>query len=901
MIDMDIESNPAEADKAGNKETPPFEEPFIYDPKRPKFETPEVWRGWDGIAVMTFGAILPLVMIAVYGATCFERICRLAFKHPAETLVECLLVVIIPFANYFAWSALRNNDRRHSVKLNILNGTGIATSLAIAAFSAATVFLGHPVQLVVVSGLWLCAAGAGGYIAYQVRNEAETRLSKDRRVLYSVAGIALSIIGLVGAEARGLTIRYAESLALSTNIKQHEEGMNLLHKLDCEQDIRMQCADERTAGIPGVFFRINEDKERQLYFQVTGKPYGNSLTDSVYSMSDDYLRRHVVGDVVPELSLVRSAITGFVNSQTLTSNVEWTYVFKNNSFNDQEARAEIAIPQGSVVSGLTLWSRGEPVAAAFASSYQSQSQNENWVNVSNEDPALITDLGRGRVLLKCSGVPAQDELKVRMTITSRLKPESPAKARLTLPKFVATNFSLADGSHALRLHSTEDIESGLTTLRRVKAADGGTLLEGSLSDKNLTGTALSVMAARKPSFGPFAVEDKWSANGGFIIEKLQKITAVAPDHLVVVVDASASMKEHAESLSKALEAIPNKESTSIILAADGVKAEPMPLNEGLKRLKETPLRGGENNLEAVIKAAEIAGDTKSGAVLWVHGPQPSFNHEIYIMAPYIAKPRFYEMALDEGYTDTNEFFRNHREIGPFTQIPRNGSIAEDMKDFVAKWQPGGFEYGIKLERTGTRPALAMLNDKVGEQISKLCARDEAYQLMRESRLVDAGDLASTCGLVTPVSSAIVLAGQVKLANNDEGINDPVRAAKLQGAANGVSQDEQQTTVATAAPALQGATNGTISGVNTAGTVRVNNLANLEALLNVLANFAELGGILLGGFLLARGAMNAPTTFPVQMSRPQLFAVGAAIILAGLAVPGCINWLVASARDANLFS
>ena len=60
----------------------------------------------------------------------------------------------------------------------------------------------------------------------------------------------------------------------------------------------------------------------------------------------------------------------------------------------------------------------------------------------------------------------------------------------------------------------------------------------------------------------------------------------------------------------------------------------------------------------------------------------------------------------------------------------------------------------------------------------------------------------------------------------------------------------------AAPMLQGATNGTIApqgadatviqGVNTAGTVRVNNLANLEALLNIIANGMEILGIAWGG-------------------------------------------------------
>ncbi len=58
------------------------------------------------------------------------------------------------------------------------------------------------------------------------------------------------------------------------------------------------------------------------------------------------------------------------------------------------------------------------------------------------------------------------------------------------------------------------------------------------------------------------------------------------------------------------------------------------------------------------------------------------------------------------------------------------------------------------------------------------------------------------------------------------------APKLQGAANG-----------TIAP--QGADATYITGVNTAGTVRVNNLANLEALLNILANGMEILGIAWG--------------------------------------------------------
>jgi hypothetical protein len=111
-----------------------------------------------------------------------------------------------------------------------------------------------------------------------------------------------------------------------------------------------------------------------------------------------------------------------------------------------------------------------------------------------------------------------------------------------------------------------------------------------------------------------------------------------------------------------------------------------------------------------------------------------------------------------------------------------------------------------------------------------------------------------------------------------------------------------------APELQGATNGTIgpqgtdatviSGVNTAGTVRVNNLANLEALLNIIANGMEILGIAWGGPTMIMGFMHMAAGTQDAMKR---VLWGAAGVTGGLATPGCINWLVASARDANLFS
>ena len=97
---------------------------------------------------------------------------------------------------------------------------------------------------------------------------------------------------------------------------------------------------------------------------------------------------------------------------------------------------------------------------------------------------------------------------------------------------------------------------------------------------------------------------------------------------------------------------------------------------------------------------------------------------------------------------------------------------------------------------------------------------------------------------------------------------------------------------------KGADTTIITCINTAGKVRVNNLANIEALLNIIANGLEILGIAWGGPSMMLGFMHVAAGTK-DASRKVLF--GGCGVVGGLAVPGIINWLVASARDANLFS
>lgn len=90
----------------------------------------------------------------------------------------------------------------------------------------------------------------------------------------------------------------------------------------------------------------------------------------------------------------------------------------------------------------------------------------------------------------------------------------------------------------------------------------------------------------------------------------------------------------------------------------------------------------------------------------------------------------------------------------------------------------------------------------------------------------------------------------------------------------------------------------VQGVNTAGTVRVNMLANLEALLNITANGAAIIGIIWASVLLVTVHRCMKTNSRKAKIR---IAFGVCILALALATPGLVNWLVAAARDANLFT
>lgn len=927
----------------------------------------KVWHGFDGVAIMSFGVVIPSLLIVVMSMTCYQRITLMLLNNPLETILELLMVAMIPLAIFNCWKFYCKNNYRFNLLRGSLLGVAIAASCSSAIVSIAALCVGSS-QFELNTGtefstgfgtiamLSTAACICAIYVAHLIRCRMEFASSR-RHVIFNIgAGLVLGILAFICAESKSWCVRFAEKSALATNAAERKEGLGWLRLLNTEKWLKMECSDSRSVGIVGLFVPIKNSDVQKLYFTVTGKPFRDEKDENFSSMSDEYLSRHVVGERIPGLKLVRSAINGACSPDNLASTIGWTYVFHNDTPSAKEARAEIALPPDAVITDFTVWQDGEPIEANFAATGKATNQANN-VEIGHENTGMISSLGRNRYLLHCYPVAEGKELRVQTTMVVPMRLETLNSATLTLPRFVCSNFGL-DGEHNLHLESNHKLSSKVEGLNVSKSPNGSEVIEGSLEPSQIEHSPIIVNAERSASSLTLVAKDPVAAaqaykdllaedarkkakleeeiakemgnldgkglvvmiDGAhgvkqqledvrnvmnqrnkaikqiqmkermkeprFAAQSIHEVTSKAPNRVVVVLDGSQSVKMRLPEIKKAFQSIPASVPVSVMVASqeDELLAKPTPLKEALSILDKVQFEGGQNNLKAVVRAAEVAGQAKGGVVLWIHGAQPALFPNIYIMSPFASKPSFYEVSLDSGETDTLEYFKNHSEISGFFPVLAGNNLTGNLSDFFLKWQPGRRDYQSKIDTLSalpkgvgtTKATVQMLSGREERELVLLHAAKTIETLIKQKRYDRAAIMALQYKIVTPVSCAVIL--------------NETNAPQLQGATNGTI-------------GAQGSDTSVIMGVNTAGTVRVNNLANLEALFNIIANLMELASVFLGGMLLLHGIFlrGRVAIMGIEISPLARMSIGIAICALGLMTPGLINWFVASARDANLFS
>ena len=896
-----------------------FAERWAQEPAAP---IKNLWFNGANFLIMAFGVVIPILLPAWFAICDNKRLVLLLFSHPLETLAAIGLCLSIPITNLKLHRAICKGNFVFGLKPGLAAGLAFGTAATIAtgclaANIANVAYIFSPnAQLIyslqTVAMLYAASALVSLQLVLAIRKTKELDSARRRILTYLSVGALTAAAILVGSEIQTLVCHYFERQALNSNAKVSLPALSLLRKSNCERQLRLLCADTRSAGFAGIFIPIKQNEAERLYFMLEGKPFViENKTDSAtsipigdinslgqtYYMSAEELKNFAIGEKIPGLSLTRSTINGNLHPDNLSGTLVWTMVFQNDGREVQPARAEIALPENAAITGAKVWINGESINGDFT-----QRNSQAAFSYTPGLDGRLTELGRGKYLLQSGTLQPDSQVKMQVTMVLPMDLEQLESAQIKLPQIVASNFSL-EGDHNLELLSDNNIENSYSAFTTGQRADGLKFLSGALTADQIENSPVSILCKRHPitalasckDTGLFtdhyhqektAIATASNDNTGlYLIRQIEQTVASAPGRVAVVLDGSSETAKYLDQIKLALQRIPSGIPVSLMVASNEDKTftKPEDLKTAMTKLNEVNFTGGQENLKTLVKAAEFAGQTKEGVVLWIHGKQPAFHKEIYIISPFAFKPALYEFAYDAAEVVDDNFFRNHSELANFTQVTRSGNQLADLSRFFSRWQAGRHEYTVvsKLSASPIPNAVAP-SGAVESEVRSLLARSISSELIAQNAAAESASFARAAGVVSLNSSIFFKLRQATVAD----------VPTLQNATNGIitPQDMEGTVV---------------YGVNTAGTVRVNNLANLEALLNFIANSTE-AIMLIGGIVsIIRGIMLKGSSVKlfqnIRVSPSNLILGGALCIMLGLAFPGMINFLVASARDAALFN
>lgn len=726
------------------------------------------------------GVILPVATLIIELAT---GMCAGAFFDPVPTFWHALLVGFVPFANGWTWLAVRNGDARRRTLLGWLNGAAIAVA-TLYAFLFFPLLLPGLFALIFFGWGLLPLSPLLSLIAAVALRRRLRRLAGDGSALPGFwRGLAVGLLAALLVEAPVTITRVGTRWANSESRTTELAGLRLLRALGREEQLLRDCygftRGAQNMDLLGALItggeRVSPERAREVYYRVTGQPF-NAVPAPVvrtgrgvfgelgnWTWDDDH-GGDKVGGRIRGLSLLGSRMDSVVQPGAAWSYTEWTLDFRNDSDQPREARAQILLPPGGVVSRLTLWVNGEEREAAFAGRSHVREAYRQVAVVKRRDPVLVTTAGPDRVLMQCFPVPAGGgTMKVRLGITAPLLLDGPGEGIVRLPSLLERNFSLREGfTHSLWVEGGT-LKPASAKLTPTVNADGKPAWHGPLSNAELAASAGVVRVSRDPQVRHAWTADTRAGADAFIRQTLAEEPGAAPRRLIVVVDGSREMRAHLPALATALRQLPPGIALSVLVAGDEVVLLGDTNRTGsdvLTELAAWPATGGQDSVPALIRAQELAGREPGAAILWVHGPQPA------LLAP--AEPLLqtwqrqgtqtplYELQTAPGPDRVMEQLDG---VAAVQSWPRLGSLETDLQRLFTGWR-NGQRLTLRRELVPTEAAARADGAVEGSlHLARLWASDQVRKLAAERKPNEAGQQAARYQLVTPVSGAVVLENQ----------------------------------------------------------------------------------------------------------------------------------------------
>ena len=745
------------------------------------------------VSLFLFGVVLPLITLLLELLT---QMCAATFFDPMPTLWHVPLVALMPVANFLAWNAVveRRADRmRWLLPLN-------AAALGVGAFYTAIYLPLAPMAVFAILFFgWgflplspLLSLACAWRLRVLLRCVAAEQPNPEAASLQFWRWFAAGLGALLMLAAPPLLTRHWARQAVDGSSSERASATDWLRRLGHESTLLADCYGTRGWEEEGLMRLVptprplRAEQARALYYRVTGRAFnsvpppqaGHSTRD--WSFLDEFSwdadqAGTTVGGRLKGLSMAQSRLDSLLDADAGWSYVEWTMEFKNSFPREREARAQIALPPGGVVSRLTLWVNGEEREAAFAGSGQVRAAYENVVKVQRRDPVLVTSCGPDRVLVQCFPVPANGgTIKVRLGITSPLHLENAGTAVVRWPSLMERNFSLAESArHSLWVEGGQAMTSTLPGLSVDRTKPGKQALHGELRDEELASSASVVRLARSPGVdvSPVWVADPHDPQGRLIRQRAERLKETPPARVVLVIDGSVSMTPFLPQLADAIQRLPDGIEFSLLLADDFVEeltGKPARGDAGLYQRAAAVLRGrrgvgGQDNVPALARAWDLAGELPGSAVVWVHAGQPQLFDNAELLqqrldwrgdGPSALAPVLYEMQAKPGPDRVLEKFSGSPAL---RTVPRYGGVGEDLGRLLGNWRADSGSLGWVRDRVA--PAAfpeAARGKHSSRHLARLWGFDEVQRLLRARQREQAVQVAGTYQLVTPVSGAVVL-------------------------------------------------------------------------------------------------------------------------------------------------
>lgn len=557
---------------------------------------------------------------------------------------------------------------------------------------------------------------------------------------------------------------------------------------------------------------------RKIFYRVTGVPFNSvpiprnfhgrtSFDNADFRWNaDDFdfdsdLAGASVGGVARGVSLYKSELNTIVDNRAAVAKTDWQMEFRNVSQVRHEARGQLQLPPGAVVSQVMLNVNGKWQQAAVAGRAATRKAYQSVVR-RMRDPLLVTTSGPDRILFQCFPVDPGKSMEIRLTITAPLKLNSSSQ-RLLLPEIIEHNFGLTKHTVTVRATRSATDAPGLKTTQSQNPEDGklDTVLPFSYT-VTVEGTSLNKGTSASFSQSTPLTTQAWSSETKdkfAFYETIKELPSVsAPGKLTIVVDGSQALANKIAELKEALTHLPAASRVTLIRSGDRVETVASDIScngsawkTALEDLEKRTYIGGQDAVPALLQAIDQAeGKT---AILWVHEAQPielSNSKALrQALSLKLKQVTLYDFAVVQG---PNKVLEALDGLPNVKAVPRARGSIDDLTELFQIWDGQAKCYGQVVERVSPlqpakedyRSAVNLAPLWAACEVNKLLEKEDrgtesvASAADREklsAAMIDAVAVSAAYGIVSRVSGAVVLEKKSDYAEN--GLEAPVNKAE----------------------------------------------------------------------------------------------------------------------------